>query len=99
MNIILHAAFKRCAPVREPYRAALVENCFGTLRSATARSMVLHMTKRDEPIERVMLNLPASVSDALRQAAQTEKRSVSMMGRLVLEQWKAERERQHGEAA
>jgi hypothetical protein len=68
------------------------------LRRDTARSIVLHMTKQ-EPIERVMLNLPASVSDALKQAAQTERRSISMMGRLVLEQWMAERERQQSEAA
>jgi hypothetical protein len=78
---------------------SFVKRAFGALRLATGRSTMLHMTKRDEPIERVMLNLPASVSDALRQAAQTEQRSVSMMGRLVLEQWKAERERQQGKAA
>jgi hypothetical protein len=79
--------------VREAYVLAV-----GTLRPATAHSTMLRMTKQhEEPTRRVMLNLPASVSEALRQAAQAKRWSMSLAGRVAVEQWLAERE--HSEAA
>jgi hypothetical protein len=66
----------------------------GALRSATARCIVLRMTKQqhEEPTKRVMLNLPASVSDALRQAAQAKRWSMSLAGRVAVEHWLAEQD-------